>query len=1316
MDQKHPRYARLPILRWLSLAIALLLFAAPLVAQTAGRIVGQVVDPTGAVIVGADVTAVDQATNATKTVKSGSDGHFVILDEPAGLYKLTVKAKGFTTAVYPDIKVDIARTSEITAQLAVGSTGSEVVVEAAGEVLQTQSSAVEGTVQGSVLRTLPLNNRNALDFVMLMPGAQQGGTVRQSTFNGLPHGGLSISMDGQNVQDNLLKSSSGGGMFTLIQPKMDAVEEVTVTSATPGAQASADGAVNIKFETRRGGNDWHGSVYEYYRDQGLNANTFFNNRQTDNGKTTGNPKPLRRTKNHLNQYGFAIGGPVIKNKLFVFGNFEDFRLPAGQTRTDTLLNANAQQGLFAYSGGTANLFAIAAANQAKCAGAVCQTTINPVIAQELAMENQLASGAPLSTLDLWRNQIRWSSNSPQRRYFDNARIDWDINQKMRWHATGNWDHFDSKPDALNSYDQPYPNSTLFAGQYSRRWQASTTFDWTLSPTMNYEFNVGRNSSIVRFFPEANLAAYPNGYGYRFGSTLGITPSNGTPGGTSSRTLGQGRDTPVLTFNNTLGWVKGRHTMNFGNVTEIITAYAYYLAPGPLAGEPGGGLAAYTISMAGDDPAASMFSTTTMPGASTTDLTNARALYAFLTGRVSSIRADLAVSENSHAYNNDPLNERDRQNVLSFFATDSFRATKNLTLNYGLRAEHQGAPYNRNNIYTSVGYAGVWGVSGVGNLFKPGTLTGSSPVLTQQSKGFYSPGIQWDPSVGFAWSPDTSDSGISKWLTGGPGKTVLRGSYSIASVREGLNGYLSVNASNPGLTQSATWSGGVSGVNSGNVFLGGPVPALATFPKSYSFPENFSDFAFSGSSVNADDPNLKIGYVQSYMFGLQRELNKDTVLEVRYVGNHGTKLWKQVNIDEVNVFENGFLNEFMLAQQNYNACGGSTFDPAASCSPNKSLPIMAAAFGNANSAGSKLSAGSSWANGTFLTDLATGQAGAMANVISGNSNASPTYLCRLVGNSLTGCANLGFNTKGAYPANFFQVNPDAAGGGAFLMTNMGMSKYDSLQVELRRRMAKGLMMNLAYTYSNARTNKFDDSSVSASNFTTLRDPRLDWGPSPWDLRHTFRAFFVYQLPFGPGRHWNPSSAALGKVIGGWELSGVLALQDGRIVKLTSGRATVNQNDSGVVFSGITADQFNTMQEVVKNYLGTACDSVNNVYYLNPSLIDPAAGCTAKLSQINNPTTPGKFGTYHWFRGPNFVKPDLTLSKHTKITERVDTEFRAEVFNAFNYQNFMIGAPGTVPQTVSINSTSFGRTNQFFNDAQGNQDPGARMVQLVLRVTF
>src|SRR5215210_5205591 len=335
---------------------------------TTGSISGTVTDQTGAVVPGANVTVKGEAGQQFTAVTKG-DGVFTIPGVPAGTptYTVTITAPSFKTAVIQNVKVDVATPATVNAQLEPGNINETVVVASGAEVLQTETATVGATITGRQILETPIQSRDALDLVTTLPGTTTTGVVRTSSINGLPKSALTIQIDGVDVQDNFLKSSDG--FFTFIRPRIDAIDEVTVSTATPGAESSGDGAVAIKFQTRRGTDEYHGSGFWQHRDEGLNATNFQNNYLK-----------VPKSKLRLNQFGGSFGGPIPflnfgegvdaydsgKGKRYFFVNYERFHLnEKSPIRTRQVLTSEAQGGVFRYGTGgasTVNLLNIAAAS------------------------------------------------------------------------------------------------------------------------------------------------------------------------------------------------------------------------------------------------------------------------------------------------------------------------------------------------------------------------------------------------------------------------------------------------------------------------------------------------------------------------------------------------------------------------------------------------------------------------------------------------------------------------------------------------------------------------------------------------------------------------------------------------------------------------------------------------------------------------------------------------------------------------------------------------------------------------------------------
>src|SRR4029450_1153697 len=221
-----------------------------------------------------------------------------------------------------------------------------------------------------------------------------------------------------------------------------------------------------------------------------------------------------------------------------------------------------------------------------------------------------------------------------------------------------------------------------------------------------------------------------------------------------------------------------------------------------------------------------------------------------------------------------------------------------------------------------------------------------------------------------------------------------------------------------------------------------------------------------------------------------QIARNTVIEVRYLGNRAEKLWHAFSLNEVNIFENGFLDEFKRAQQNLaiNEANGRTGFANNGLPGQVALPIFDAAFG-ARGSQAALPAAQAYTNSNFTSGLRLGEAGRLA----GRLATSQTYLCRMVGNTFNPCATRNFNAAGPYPMNFFMVNPYAVSG-LTVVDDDGWSDYHALQLQLRRRYANWLTANVNYTLAKNTGNVFADNATQSANYTTLRNKAMDDGPA------------------------------------------------------------------------------------------------------------------------------------------------------------------------------------------------------------------------------
>ena len=429
-------------------------------------------------------------------------------------------------------------------------------------------------------------------------------------------------------------------------------------------------------------------------------------------------------------------------------------------------------------------------------------------------------------------------------------------------------------------------------------------------------------------------------------------------------------------------------------------------------------------------------------------------------------------------------------------------------------------------------------------------------------------------------------------------------------------------------------------------------------------------------------DIKTPMIVNWTLGYQRELWRNAALEVRYVGNRGKNIWRSYDLNETNIIENRFVDEFRNAQRNLqiNLANQRTGFANNNLPGQVPLPIFEAAFGPRGSMPA-LAAGASFTNANFITQLQQGEAGRLANTLAGSGANNFQYTCRLVGSNLPGCASRGFDAPGSYPINFFQVNPFAAGNSVRLLDDDASTEYDALQLQFRQRYHSGLTMTLNYTYGKARTDRYEINTTTVMDYRTLRDKNLNWGPTAYDLRHIFQTYGTYELPIGRNRRFPIDNAVLDQIFGGWSTSSIIRIQTGRPFLLESGRQTLNQEDAGVILNGITVDELQKM-------VGVSPSTNGFVYYLDQRLIGPDG--RANPAFIGSPTEPGQQGQYVYLYGPKMVTVDIGLNKTFRLGGDRTFNFEALFINAFNHRNTVVGAVNGA--TININPTdgTFGQT--------------------------
>ncbi|HEV7905704.1 MAG TPA: carboxypeptidase regulatory-like domain-containing protein [Pyrinomonadaceae bacterium] len=1238
--------------------------------STTGSLNGTVSDPGGAIVSGASVTIKNNATGAERTATTSDNGSFNFPSLEPGEYSVSVEASGFKKSVAPRVVVEVANPAQVTMALEIGSVSEVVTVTAVQDVINSTSPTLTNVINTRQVQDLPLPTRNPLDLAGLQPGvAVTGNDNRGSSISGLRQTATNITQDGINAMDNFVKTSS---LFAITSPSLNSTSEISITTGTNGSDTGR-GVAQVRLVTRGGTNDFHGDIFYLNRNDYFQANNFFNN-------LAGTP----RARQNQHFFGFAVGGPVVlpnfgeggdhvwsgRDRSFWFFSYEGFRENFSATRNRTVLTPEARTGIFRYTGSngvtqSVNLLTIGSAN---ALNAVTMAQLNAMPAP-----NNTLVGDSLNTAGFRYNVAGKDVQDKLVMRFDQVLVERSRLGGHKFEFVLTRANFNLFPDTFNNIEAPFPGG-IDVGQVSTRWLITGAVHSTFG-TITNEARYGRQWSPLNFL----RAAAPNNP--FFTTFVSVTNFDNVQ-------MSQGRTTTVNQFIDNMAIPKGSHTIRLGLDYQQIVADTFNDAgihPNVTLG---------SNSANSNGVTASDFTLLPAGATGTAIVTRAQNVFADITGFLGSAAATFNVNSPTSGFLQGATRSRIfKQRDLALFVQDQWRARSNLTLNLGLRWDYQGVPTVPNGLAIQVSNVNdIFGVTGSpDNLFRPTAPAGVPParatldfVSGDTGRGLYK--NDWNnfaPFVGFAYSPDFKGGFLGK-LFGSQGTSSIRGGYSVSYLHDGftvISNALGVGTTNPGLIQAANNNTPTGVLSANGVALTTPVFSLPLTDR-----QNI--LANSNNSLWAIEPNLRIPYVHQWSIGYERELTKNMAFEVRYVGNFADKVWRANNFNEVNIFENGFLQEFQNAQRNLAARGGTSFAPG--CTGCVALPIFSALFNQAGLPAGQTTA-AQFSNATSISNLNQNNIGTLANTLA----FSTTFRANRE-NPALGLAS-----------NFFVANPNA--NGITMLGNDSMSNYHSLQAEVRRRFSRGFLFQADYTFSKALTDAPDalgNNQNDLTSFRTLRNKRLDYTRSSQDQTHRFVANGLYDLPFGNGRQWlSDSNGFVNRVIGGWTIGTIVAWQTRPPFYVASNRATFNQFNAAnnpVDLVGITFEEFKQNLGVFRTPTG--------VYFINPNLLDivtnPTTGAfvssTLKPGLMAAPA-PGTFGNFprNSLNGPRYFNVDASIVKRIPITEGVRGELKTTFINLLNNPNF-------VYNTQNFDATNFGRIT--------TQSGSPRVIHFTLKLTW
>jgi hypothetical protein len=1306
------------------------------VAQTATTSLrGTVYDAKGAVVAGASVMIVNPATEFSRRTKSDNQGGYEFVDLPPATYELIVNSTGFATVKESGIQLLVNSPGTVNINLQVTGGTVTIDVAATAPLVNTVNAALGHAFDTEQIEDLPFEGRDPTGILSLQPGVVFTGNSqhissasdsRSGSVNGARSDQTNVTLDGVDNNDQTLGTAFQGAL----RVPLDSLQEFKVTTASSDADTGRSSGGQVSLVTKSGSNGFHGGAYVYNRSGIGEANDWFNE-AAEVGASLPNTAP------HLvrNTFGAFVGGPIIKDRLFFFADFEGGRLRQNFQATRLVPSDGLRSGSISYPS--------CGADPTCNNGATTPTTVTLTAAQLATMDPNctglgtcpLGPGANPAVMAIFQqyphpntdsvgdglNYRGFTFSSPLPQTLDAYVV------KLDYNLTRNGNHrlflrgvLDGDRTAQSSDPTSFTGDggSQFPGDPANRTVVNTSkglsvgYTATLSNTLINDFRFGyiRQATDTLGLQTQHFIEFRG-----LDDLTAETPTTNV-------------NVPVKNFVDDITKIRGTHTLQFGFNTRQVDNVRVSNSTSYFTGITNSfWLAGSCISNCGTslDPAAFGFPTVYQAFSTSYDFP-----VTALAGLVTEVGSNYNLTKSLTTLpEGQSVPRHFRAHEWEWYGQDSWRIKKNLTMTYGLRYTLLEPPYETTGTQVAPTFS-------LADWFKQraaGMLTGQTydPLvsfgLSGQANGG-KPYWNWDyhdvaPRLAFAYSPD-SDSRWGRKLWGGPGKTSIRMGYGMYydHFGEGITNSFDKNGSF-GLTTSITNPAGIQSVDtsarltalntipttsaaiSGNC-PAAPCPIVEPAP-SGSFPvQPPTSLSGGGFAITWGlNDHLKTPYSHVLNFSINRELSSNFVFEASYVGRFAHRLLQEEDLAmPLNLYDpksgmSYFQATTLLAKQ-YRAGTPIQNISAATVGTNYWEDMFPGAAG---SGATQVGASFFGAGTTCLPHLGTAPATVTA------TQAMYDLFCTYAGNETTALEVA--DVPGLINSSCYPACAASNGGGGYAYYNPqysslygwfsnGNSSYNAGQFSLRRKMVHGLEFDLNYTYSKSidtgsnaeRINQFEGGGF-ASQVINSWFPKQLRSVSDFDNTHQFNANWVWELPFGRGKTYaSGMGRAANAVVGGWTLSGLWHWTSGYPYTVSSGFgwATNFELESAAILTG-PAPKTGTF------YPAALGGHTPNVFQ------DPASA----LGDFRQ-SFPGESGQRNELRGPGTFDVDAALSKSWNITERQAIKFTWETFNITNTPRFDVGTMQLNANNSISNSSSFGN----FSSTLSQQ----RVMEFALRYTF
>ncbi|ABF39630.1 Cna B-type protein [Candidatus Koribacter versatilis Ellin345] len=1251
-------------------ALALLLTSLPLLAgaQATTSLHGTVTDTTGAIVSGAKVTLSSTATNMVRQTTSNDKGIYDLESLMPGAYKLTVTAQGFRTMERPELtlKVNLPATENIV--LAVGAANETVEVTGEAPLLNTTDSSVGHNMGGDEIEQIPLRSENMPLLLSFQPGVAYNGDklladsydTRAGAVNGEHSDQNNITLDGVSNNDEF----SGYSFIGVLPSTAFSTQEFRVTTSNYTAEQGRSAGAQISMVTKSGTNRFHGDLYEYNRNTIGEANDFFlKNAQIANGQPNTPEKLVHNT------FGGDVGGPIIKDRLFFFFNYEGHRQSYSASEFANIPSTTLRDGIIQYACDTPSQCPAKSVTGISGNAYPIQAGWNALTASELGLMDPLGVGPNSAALSYFNGSFpqpnqsalndapnyggyRWAAPTRLSENWYIGRLDWNITKN------GNHTLF-LRGAARNDSNDGAPFLPGDSPQYrtidlSKGLVAGYTAAFTPHMVNNVRYGITHQSI-------GTLGNSSQAWVFMRDMDQGITYS--------SQFIA-----PVHNIADTLTWTKGTHSFSFGgNILFIRRSDTNYNSSFSDALTNADWLAYGGFANKNDplDPAYGCSHGGPCHPAVASNFTHS---YDFPLAAMMGIASEIDAQYNYSVKNTStadpmaqgaPVARNWSTDTYILYAQDSWQARRNLTISYGLNYQlmtpitetkgqevtpdvNMGAWFNRraggmlqgtpDNSYTPISFA------------PSGNYWGRSGLYSAQTKNFA-------PRIGISWSPEPNYSWLKK-LTGDH-QTVLRAGFGMyydnfgpalalhydAGGTFGLSTNLSNPASQltlacpPGSSADCIAAPRITSMNEIPVTNGDGVQIMPGAPPS-NFPVEYSGVEAIARGI---DQSVKTPYSYAVNFSIQRELPWKMVLDLGYVGHFGHRI---LGLDDIaaplNLIDPKSGISYYQAATRLSQMWRAGV-PEGSITPSAIGPTAAY-----------------WQNMMKNTGSYAycSQDGSTANMLQAIYDAFGPG-CGSLYNETSGLYNIDLGyLPGLEPIGGFNSYYNSQYSSLWDWRSIGHSNYHGLQVSLRKDVSNGVSFGFNYTYSKSMD--IESQSERGAHYLTSSiinpfDVNQMYGPSDFDLRHQINAYWVADLPFGRGKKFgNDMNRWMDTFLGGWQLNGTTRWSSGYPVSMFMGYVwPTNWDEMG--WANTTGNKIAT---------GTTIINGTPWIFKNPTQasLDAASGGPFDYAY------PGQSGSRNNIRGDGYFAVDMSISKNWKIKESNSFQLRWSVFNVTNSTRF------------------------------------------------